>query len=214
MSQASWILHVAAAVVVALVLGIIVMNTVLAVCGLLIAVALHLLPCFSHRPPPVPGCLSTTARRVVLLWWWNPRGYRHGTTKGSRLRRAVAYALFLEWWAIAPAMLALQFWITARRSTRYYVDPAGTAVLAITGHRNRWSIGDHASAKPGSEQGKSLRQLLLPTLTAYADAHAIAITANAAVPALATGYAEDLPGLLDVGRALPRGRKMRREPAR
>lgn len=214
MSDLSWALNLAAVIVLFLAVGLPVVNLVLIVLGLLIAAVLRLLPYSSHRPPAVPGCPSITARRVLLLWWWGQRGYRHGTTKGSRLRRAAARALYLGWWAIAPAMLALQFWMTARRSTRYYLDPAGTAVLAITGHRNRWSIGDHASAKPGSKQGRGFRKLLLPTLTAYADAHAITITTNAAVPALATRYAEDLPGLLDVGRALPRGRKMRREPAR
>lgn len=209
-----WPFRVATFAVLCLALGILVVNLVLVVFGLLMAGVLHLLPYSPHRPPPVPGCPRMTVCRVQRLWRWNQRGYRHGTTKGSWVRRRVAGALFLGWWAMAPAMLALQFWMTARRSTRYYCDPADTTVLAITGHRNHWSIGDHASAKPGSQQGRRLRQLLLPTLTAYADAHGIAITANAAVPALVTRYAEDLPGLHDVGRALPRGRKMRREPAR
>ena len=214
MSELSQVLNVSAVILLALAAGFIVVNLILILLGLLMAAVLHLLPYSPHRPPPVSSCPSMTARRVLLLWWWSQRGYRHGTTKGSLLRRPVAYVLFLGWWAIAPAMLALQFWMTARRSTRYYLDPAGTAVLAITGHRDRWSIGEHASAKPGSKQGRRFRKLLLPTLTAYADAHGITITTNAAVPALATRYAADLPGLLDVGRALPRGRKMRREPAR
>lgn len=85
------------------------------------------------------------------------------------------------------------------------------AVIAISATRKGWHVSDHASAGPGTGQGKRLRAALLPHLTEYARNNPIAIHATAANAKLAAIYATELPGLkgVGVGAGFPRGRKLR-----
>jgi len=190
-------------------------NAVLVGLFLLLATIMVLLrPFASRRPPPVVGCSAATFGRCLLLFRWGLLGVSYGMKRGPWPGRVVSAVLLVILWVFAPALLAAQFYAVARPWTRYYSSPTGDAVLAVIGHRGRWAIADHLSSAPGTGQGCVLREVLLPVLVAYADHHQLAIiTTTAAAPALAEQYATALPGLRDVGRGFPRGRRMRREPA-
>ncbi len=192
------------------------LNLLTVAAALLAGLLLQVLRPFTsaRRPPAVPGCPGMSMSGCVRLWWWAQTGFRHGIRRGSCSSRAFSLLLWGFWWVYAPALLAAQFAVVMRPWTRYYLSPARDAVLAVSGHRHSWSIGDHACARPGTRQGRALRKLLLPMLTSYADELGVAITTTAAVPALARMYAKALPGLEVTGRARPRGLRMRREPER
>ncbi|MCM3556363.1 hypothetical protein M3697_14830 [Janibacter melonis] len=98
-------------------------------------------------------------------------------------------------------------------SSRYYFSPARTAVLGVSATKGAWLISAHASADPGHGEGAALRALLLPVIVTAADEGGVAIVATAANRTLARRYMAELPGLRDVGRGFPRGRRLRREPA-
>ncbi len=97
--------------------------------------------------------------------------------------------------------------------TRYYLSPERDVVLALFGTRAGWHIGDHIAAGPGTGRGRALRILLLPELLPVADARRVTIHATAASPELAALYMAELPGLVDVGGGMFRGRRLRRPPA-
>lgn len=88
----------------------------------------------------------------------------------------------------------------ARRRARAVRDPG-------------WDIGDHIAAAPGMGRGRVLRCLLLPELLPVADARRVTVHATAASPELAALYMAELPGLVDVGGGMFRGRRLRRPPA-
>jgi hypothetical protein len=89
----------------------------------------------------------------------------------------------------------------ARRRARAVRDP------------HRWHIGDHIAAAPGTGRGRALRARLLPELLPIEDARRVTIHATAASPELAALYMAELPGLVDVGGGMFRGRRRRRPPA-
>lgn len=171
-------------------------------------------PYASRRPPPVPDCSEMTFQRGLQMFWWNQIGFTYGSNHGPRFGRIVSASLLVLSWAFTPGSLAIQFYCFRRPWVRYYFSPDDDAVLAVSGRRDCWYIGEHLSPLPGKGKGELLRDILLPVLSAYADEHHLIITTTAAAPKLAEGYAKALPGLNDVGRGFPRGRKMRREPTR
>lgn len=85
-------------------------------------------------------------------------------------------------------------------------------MLAIAASQHGWAVQDHVAERPGTGQGRALRALVLPELIRAADVAGIPIIATAANKTLAKQYAAELPGLVDVGRGIPRGRKMQRQP--
>ena len=89
------------------------------------------------------------------------------------------------------------------------MSPERDAVIAISTTSKGWHVSDHASAAPGTGQGKKLRTALLPHLMEQGQINNIPIHATAANAKLAAVYAAELPGLEDVGAGFPRGRKLR-----
>lgn len=121
--------------------------------------------------------------------------------------------LAIMWWPAVPVGAAVQAYLLRRPAARYYISPERDAVLAVVATAEGWHVEDHIAARPGTGRGKALRTLVMPELRDRADADGIAIYTTAANERLARQYEDELPGLVDVGRGNPRGRKMRREPA-
>lgn len=164
------------------------------------------------RPPIVDGVPETRLGDALRIVWWSQRGYRHGARHSRGAGRAFSTCLAIMWWLVIPLSIAVQACLLSRRAARYYLSPAHDAVLAIVATAEGWHVEDHVAAWPGTGRGKALRALVLPELRAAADAAGIPIYTTAANERLATEYSVELPGLVDVGRGYPRGRKMRREP--
>lgn len=168
------------------------------------------------RPPIVDGVPEPRRGDALRIVWWNQRGYRHGARHGRGAGRAFSTLLAIGWWLMIPLSIPLsiaaQAYLLSRRAARYYLSPAHDAVLAIVATAKGWHVEDHVAAWPGTGRGKALRALVLPELRAAADAAGIPIYTTAANERLAAEYSAELPGLVDVGRGFPRGRKMRREP--
>jgi len=164
------------------------------------------------RPQLIDGLTEPRLSDVPRLLWWGQRGYWHGATHGPVKGRVVSAFYAVMWWPTWPALLVGQMIVVKRSAARYYLSPDRDAVLAIVATRDGWRVEDHLSARPGKKRGKALRALVLPALRAQADAAGVAIYATAASDKLAKDYADDLPGLVDVGPGRLRGRRLRREP--
>lgn len=160
----------------------------------------------------VLGVAEPRAGDALRIVWWSQRGYLHGARHGRGAGRAFSAYLALMWWLVIPLSIVVQILLLRRRSARYYLSPAGDAVLAIVATPDGWHVEDHVAARPGTGRGRLLRALVLPELCAAADVAGIAIYTTAANERLAAEYSAELPGLVDTGRGHPRGRKMRREP--
>lgn len=87
-------------------------------------------------------------------------------------------------------------------------------MLALRATREGWLVQDHQSRHPGTGAGRVLRGLVMPALVEAADRDGVVIYTTAANPRLAALYTAELPGLRDVGRGRPRGRRLRRTPVR
>ena len=164
------------------------------------------------RPQLVDGLSEPRLSDVPRLLWWGQRGYWHGATHGPITGRVASAFFALMWWPSWPLLFVGQMIVVKRSAARYYLSPERDAVLAIVATRRGWSIEDHMSVRPGEKRGKALRALLLPALRAQADAAGVVIYTTAASEKLAKEYAAELPGLVDVGPGMPRGRMLRRKP--
>lgn len=167
------------------------------------------------RPPHVDGVLTAGPDMTRTLLEWSRRGFQHTLSRpdSPTAARRAARMLLIAWWSMWPLLYVIQRLLLARPNARYYLSADQTAVLAIVARRNTWMIEDHLSSDPGTGQGQRLRDALLPALLAECDRLNLAVEMSTAVPELSTLYTTALPGLTDVGRAYPRGRKLRREPA-
>lgn len=165
------------------------------------------------RPPLVDGVLiPRPVVDAVRLTWWMQRGFLHGARRGHGASRALSAYLAAAWWVMTPVLIPAQSYLLTRRHARYYMSPSRDAVLGIVATSAGWHVEDHAAARPGTGRGRALRALVLPKLLAAADAAGVAIHTTAVDPRLAVSYSAELPGLDDVGRGYPRGRKLRRKP--
>ena len=164
------------------------------------------------RPPAVAGVPEPGARYALRLLWWSQRGYWYGARHGRLAGRIFSAFLAIMWWPAAPVGAAVQAYLLRRPAARYYLSPERDAVLAVVATAEGWHVEDHIAAHAGTGRGKALRTLVMPELRDRADADGIAIYTTAANERLGRQYADELPGLVDVGRGNPRGRKMRREP--
>jgi hypothetical protein len=146
--------------------------------------------------------------------WWFWRASVHEACRGRGAARLFTAAQAVIWVPLSPVLtVARTLWVLCRtRRTRYYVSPEGDAVLGVTVRSDGWHIADHISARPGSGQGRALRDLVRGPLLAEADRQGVTIHVTAANKKLAARYAQELPGLVDVGQAFPRGRWLRRLP--
>ena len=167
-----------------------------------------------QRPPAVDSTVEARTRDVPCLLWWSQRGYWYGVRHGGVRGRLLSLFIAITWWPALPVAVALQAHLVARPHARYYLSPERDAVIAVVATREGWHIEDHIAARPGTGQGAALRALVLPRLLDHADAEQITIHTTAANETLAARYAAELPGLRDVGRGRPRGRRMRRDPAK
>lgn len=119
----------------------------------------------------------------------------------------------------APVVVAMVYPVLRLipRTTIYWsADNSALLVVVMSGRRKRpvWRLSDHISARPRTGSGKRLRDSLYRPLMEAADRAGVTIRANAADDRLAQVYSNELPGLVDVGRAWPRGRKLERQPQR
>lgn len=62
-------------------------------------------------------------------------------------------------------------------------------------------------------ESRRLRRIVLPPVLAAADEFGVSVRLNAAAQSLVALYQADMPGLVDVGPARSRGRRMLRQPA-
>lgn len=162
------------------------------------------------RPPEVTGFPAARERDVLRLTWWAEWGFLHGATRGSVGARAFSVFLAAAWWPSLPVLLVGQLWALRRGTARYYFSPSRDAVLALVARPDGWHVAEHSAAAPGAGRGRALREALMPPLLAAADAQGVAVHATAANRTLARQYSTELPGLVDVGRGLFRGRRLQR----
>lgn len=166
-------------------------------------------------PPTVPGTLPPRLRDVPRMVWWSERGYVHGIRRGTTAERILSLVLALLWWPAYFLSLVVQLVAVGWPASRYYMTLDRDAVIAVIGtNRHCWIVFDHMSARPGGGSGRDLRRAVLAMLCEAADEQGIVIQTIAANGRLAEIYRTDLPGLSFVGKALPRGKRMRREPDR
>ncbi len=107
-------------------------------------------------------------------------------------------------------------------SRRWYMTPSRDAAMAVAiiterrriGKRVRethtWTISNHAVQRIGGAAGEELRAALIGPLVRAVDADDDAATLHAASEQHARLYRIAVDGLIDVGPARPRGRKMYR----
>lgn len=164
-------------------------------------------------PPDVPGVLVASPAMATTVLRWAHAGYQHTLTKPgvSRAARIFARLTLAIWWPMWPLLYATQRYALNRKTARYYLSADRTAILAVVARQNAWNIEDYLSRNPGTGQGKRLAAALFPYLIAECDRQGVAVTLTTAIPQLAARYIAALPGLRDVGRALPRGRRLRRD---
>lgn len=164
------------------------------------------------RPPAVAPLLTPRAVDAVRLIWWLQLGFLHGMSKGSPGGRLLSGVLWFGWWPAFPLVVSMQTLMLGSRRSRYYLSPGRDAVLAIRVTGRGWLVEAHQSSRPGTGAGRALRARLVPTLVDAADRDNVAIYTTAATARLAARYATELPGLVEVGRGWPRGRRLRRAP--
>lgn len=164
------------------------------------------------RPPAVAPLPTPRAVDAVRLVWWLQIGFLHGTTKGSPGGRLLSGFLWAGWWPACPLLAIVQALILGSRRSRYYLSPGRDAVLAVRATGQGWQVQAHQSARPGTGAGQALRAQLMPALVDAADHDGVAIYTTAATERLAVLYAGELPGLVDIGRGWPRGRRLHRAP--
>ncbi|AWF99894.1 hypothetical protein [Clavibacter michiganensis] len=167
----------------------------------------------STVPPAIEGLPRAGIVDALRIAWWMRRGFWHGFQHSRGVARVVALYLAVAWWVLSPLVVVLQVVLVTCPWTRYYLSPERDVVLALFGTRTGWHIGDHIAAAPGTGRGRALRARLLPELLPVADARRVTIHATAASPELAALYMAELPGLVDVGGGMFRGRRLRRPPA-
>lgn len=151
---------------------------------------------------------------MARLAWWAERGFLLGATSPDNSAAIKAYSglVATAFWPLLPVALVAQLARTARPGVRYYLSLKRDAVIAVGVRRGSWYVEDHASARPGTGQGRALRAVVLPALCEAADAAGVAIEATALTDRLARVYQDEVSGLVDHGPAAIRGRNLRREP--
>lgn len=145
---------------------------------------------------------------------WFIRGLAYGARNARRRRdRAFSGFLLIPAGFLFPVAVLTQWRLIARPAVRYYFAPDKCAVIAIRCARDGWDLADHSSRHPkNTPEAAQLRRTVIDELLPFVDDHQITLHAVAAVDALAELYMKEIPGLRRVGRAWPRGIKLRRDP--
>jgi hypothetical protein len=164
-------------------------------------------------PRQVAGTTVAQPRDTWRIARWTARGFALGARRGTGASRVYYSVLTVLYWPLLPVVLPVQLLlIRSSGGRRYYMTVERDAVIAISVSPGTWHIEDHVSARPGTGRGRALRAAVLPTLLRAADAAGIALEVTAVTDQLAAAYRADIPGLVDVGSARVRGRRLRREP--
>ena len=171
-------------------------------------------------PPPCLGMEPATRLRDAAAIAWMTLGRFSRSARRSHSLPARAMHGYL--WVVAvlafPVVLLPAYAVMVRdpRRTFYALRDAHgriqAALCITTAPHRRWIVDNHVSHRPGTGQGRRLRQLLLPTLLAAADRDAVTLEAHAATPRLAQVYCATVPGLVDDGPVRPFGRRLSRPP--
>lgn len=157
--------------------------------------------------------MAARPRDTWRICRWTARGFALGARGGTAASRAYYSALTVLYWPLLPVVLAVQLLLIRSSSTRrYYMTVERDAVIAIRVSPGTWHIEDHVVARPGTGRGRALRAAVLPTLLRAGDAAGVALEVTAVTDQLAETYRADIPGLIDIGPARLRGRRLRREP--
>jgi len=166
-----------------------------------------------ESPPPVPGTLAARLLDVPRVSWWLWRGFVFGVRRAeSSVGLVVAVVLLVLGSLVGPVVLPLYclytFFAPGRRT---YVSPDRMAVLTLIARPGGvWEAENHVCARPGHGSAAALRQRVFGHLLPLADVAGIELKATAASARLAAIYCAEVPGLVDVGRAFPRGQRLRR----
>lgn len=164
-------------------------------------------------PRQVAGTVVARPRDTWRIARWTARGFVLGARRGTAPSRAYYSVLTVLYWPLLPVVLAVQLLlIRSSGARRYYMTVERDAVIAISVTPGTWHVEDHVAARPGTGRGRALRALVLPTLLRAADASGLALEVTAVTDQLVAAYRADIPGLVDIGSARLRGRKLRREP--
>lgn len=163
--------------------------------------------------PGIKGTRGPQPGDAVRLAQWFKIGIRHSLEKAtSRRARIYLRLLLVLYWPFWP-LIIVQKWVELRRpGRRYYFALDDTAVLALQGRGEDWVLEDHSAQNPGTGQGLALRDILRPELMATLDAEGRGLRITAADARLAAVYIAEMPGLMDLGPAWPRGRRLYRPP--
>lgn len=164
-------------------------------------------------PPVVSGTVPPRLRDVLRMVWWGERGNLHGIRHGSAATRVLSLILALSWWPAYVLLVSVQLVVVGWPASRYYMSSERDAVIALVAtRRDSWIVFDHICARPGSGRGRDLRRAVFMAAREVADERGVSIETTAVSRRIAEIYAADLPGLVDIRPAFPRGRRMRREP--
>lgn len=158
---------------------------------------------------------STTGQRLfslgialvplaVIVGLWRVGEYHFGV---FLLTAAVLVLTLVLTLALCVALIR---WQQRGAQTHMYVLDDQTATLTMTANGDYWTIASHNRRRTAPGAGERLQDLLLPVAAAAADHADVGVRLIAAAPKLAARYAEKLPGLLEVGPAVPYGIRMYR----
>lgn len=174
-------------------------------------------------PPWCPGVGQTRDLRDAPTLALQGLGrFAHTTRKAfsnRQLLRCLGFGYLTIVAVVLWPVLVLPWRVCELRSPRHvtYVDRDGRgrilAALTIkAGPGSQWTVGNHTARRPGTGQGRHLRERLIPALISAADVHGVTVHAVAATTELAATYCRAVPGLVDVGPNRPFGRRLQRDP--
>jgi hypothetical protein len=175
--------------------------------------------------PSVSGVRAATPADAGTIAWWTLRSVMHRRPLWFKVLifgvLPLALLLLNPWSLLFVSALTLAGtfgwqWValTTRLEVAAIYCPDGRPLASVSVRRGRraWHPGTHLARTIGVGHGAALRALVVPALLDQADALGVALVATAASESLARRYAADVPGLVDVGKGRPFGRKLRRDP--
>lgn len=165
------------------------------------------------RLPAIDGTVEPRFVDVVRMPIWAIRGWWHQVLHRRQLAsRIFCLVLVVTGTLMMPLLVLVQLWFVHRPATRYYMSQQRDAVLGFTATRGGWCGSDHAVQHIGAGQGHALRQHISGPIREHLDQHQLRLTMTAANDQVAAIYQREFPGLVDLGRGFPRGRRLCREP--
>lgn len=144
---------------------------------------------------------------------WAIRGWWHQVAHRRQLAsRTFCLFLVVAGVRMMPVLVLVQLWFVYRPATRDYMSPQRDAILGFTVSQAGCRGDDHAVQHIGAGQGHALRQWISGPICEHLDRHQLRLTMTAANDQVAEIYQREFPGLVDLGRGFPRGRRLCREP--